>query len=536
MIFAIAASVLSGLANIGLLSLINSGLTGTSSFITLSVWNFTFLCLFLITAKILSDLALIKMGQNTIFQLRLRLARQILAVQVRKLEELGPHRLTVALTDDVYKVAQLITYIPTICIEITIVLGCLAYLIYLSWIALAIVLAFVTFALASYRIPAKRAIRYFRLAREENEALYKVFQALIHGYKELKLNRKRRHIFMEDVLEATADRLRKHNVMASSISTSAGNYGQSLFLILIGLLMFGLSQLISADRSVITGSVLVILFLKGPMESLVNLLPLIATANVALNKINQLDAKLIEDKGINPQNRDAPSLRFERLDLRGITHTYNGEGDKRFSIGPINLTIHGGELVFLTGGNGSGKTTLAKVITGLYVPESGEIKLNGQEVTDETIDDYRQYFSVVFSDFYLFESLLGLNNPEADEKARKYLEQLQLAHKTTVIGGALSSVDLSQGQRKRLALLTAYLEDRPFYVFDEWAADQDPYFREIFYHEILPELKSRGKTLLVISHDDRYYYLGDRVIRLDYGKIESISSSQESEQVSVAHQ
>jgi putative ATP-binding cassette transporter len=193
-------------------------------------------------------------------------------------------------------------------------------------------------------------------------------------------------------------------------------------------------------------------------------------------------------------------------------------------------------LVFLTGGNGSGKTTLAKVITGLYVPESGEIKLNGQEVTDETIDDYRQYFSVVFSDFYLFESLLGLNNPEADEKARKYLEQLQLAHKTTVIGGALSSVDLSQGQRKRLALLTAYLEDRPFYVFDEWAADQDPYFREIFYHEILPELKSRGKTLLVISHDDRYYYLGDRVIRLDYGKIESISSSQESEQVSVAHQ
>jgi putative pyoverdin transport system ATP-binding/permease protein len=536
MIFAIAASVLSGLANIGLLSLINSGLTGTSSFITLSVWNFTFLCLFLITAKILSDLALIKMGQNTIFQLRLRLARQILAVQVRKLEELGPHRLTVALTDDVYKVAQLITYIPTICIEITIVLGCLAYLIYLSWIALAIVLAFVTFALASYRIPAKRAIRYFRLAREENEALYKGFQALIHGYKELKLNRKRRHIFMEDVLEATADRLRKHNVMASSISTSAGNYGQSLFLILIGLLMFGLSQLISADRSVITGSVLVILFLKGPMESLVNLLPLIATANVALNKINQLDAKLIEDKGINPQNRDAPSLRFERLDLRGITHTYNGEGDKRFSIGPINLTIHGGELVFLTGGNGSGKTTLAKVITGLYVPESGEIKLNGQEVTDETIDDYRQYFSVVFSDFYLFESLLGLNNPEADEKARKYLEQLQLAHKTTVIGGALSSVDLSQGQRKRLALLTAYLEDRPFYVFDEWAADQDPYFREIFYHEILPELKSRGKTLLVISHDDRYYYLGDRVIRLDYGKIESISSSQESEQVSVAHQ
>jgi putative pyoverdin transport system ATP-binding/permease protein len=536
MTFAVVASILSGVVNVGLLSLINSGLTGATSFIKLSAWSFIILCLFFIAAKILSDLALIKMGQDIIYQLRLQLARQILAVPARKLEEIGSHRLTVVLTDDVFRVTQLINFIPTICINVTIILGCLAYLTYLSWVALAVVIVFMTVAMVSYRIPAKKAVHYFRLARAENDSLYKSFQALIMGYKELKLHRERRLSFMAEVLEATADRVRKHSVTSSSIATSASNYGQSMFLILIGLLIFGLSRMISADPGIVTGSVLTILFLKGPIEMLVNLLPSIGVANVSLEKINELGAKLIEDQGIVLQKKDALPLRFERLDLQEVTHTYQGDGDKRFSVGPINLTLQAGELVFLTGGNGSGKTTLAKILTGLYLPESGKIKLNGQMITDENIDDYRQHFSAVFSDFYLFDGLLGLSGSELDEKAQKYLEQLQLAHKIKIVDRAFSNVDLSQGQRKRLALLTAYLEDRPFYVFDEWAADQDPHFRDVFYHEILPELKSWGKTILVISHDDRYYHLGDRVIRLNYGQIESDSSPQESKQLSVVHQ
>jgi putative ATP-binding cassette transporter len=180
--------------------------------------------------------------------------------------------------------------------------------------------------------------------------------------------------------------------------------------------------------------------------------------------------------------------------------------------------LHPGEIVFLTGGNGSGKTTLAKLLTGLYTPETGEIRLNHQPVTDENRDQYRQHFSVVFSDFYIFETLLGLDNPDLDQQALHYLEQLQIQDKVQIKGGVLSTVDLSQGQRKRLALLTAYLEDRPIYVFDEWAADQDSRFKEIFYYQLLPGLKAEGKTVLVISHDDRYYHLGDRIIKLDDGQ------------------
>ncbi len=175
--------------------------------------------------------------------------------------------------------------------------------------------------------------------------------------------------------------------------------------------------------------------------------------------------------------------------------------------------------MFIAGGNGSGKTTLAKLLTGLYVPDSGQILWNGHPVTDQNREAYRQSFAAVFSDFYLFPSLLGIADADVDARADRYLEMLHLRHKVQVKDGRLSTLDLSQGQRKRLALLTAYLEDRPIYLFDEWAADQDPFFKEVFYRQLLPELKKRNKTAVVISHDDRYYDAADRIIKLDSGRI-----------------
>jgi putative pyoverdin transport system ATP-binding/permease protein len=206
--------------------------------------------------------------------------------------------------------------------------------------------------------------------------------------------------------------------------------------------------------------------------------------------------------------------------LEGVTHRYFREKENEvFTLGPVNLSFTPGELVFLIGGNGSGKTTLAKTIVGLYAPESGRILLDGQAVTDTTRPGYRQLFSAVFSDFYLFDKLLGVTVGDLDDAARAVLEDLQLAHKVKIENGVFSTLDLSQGQRKRLALLVSYLEDRPFYLFDEWAADQDPLFKDVFYRRLLPQLKAKGKTVLVITHDDRYFHLADRYIKLDFGQV-----------------
>jgi putative ATP-binding cassette transporter len=160
-----------------------------------------------------------------------------------------------------------------------------------------------------------------------------------------------------------------------------------------------------------------------------------------------------------------------------------------------------------------------KLLSGLYYPQAGEIRLAGQTISETCRDWYRQHFSVVFSDFFLFEKLLGLDAHDLDAKASTYLRRLGIHEKVQLVGRRLSTTDVSQGQRRRLALLTAYLEDRPFYIFDEWAADQDPQYKQVFYTELLPELRARGKGVTVVTHDDRYFHLGDRIIRLDDGKI-----------------
>lgn len=191
-----------------------------------------------------------------------------------------------------------------------------------------------------------------------------------------------------------------------------------------------------------------------------------------------------------------------------------------FLLGPIDLSVKSGELIFIVGSNGSGKSTLAKLITGLYTPRSGKISLNDTPITAANIEWYRQHFATTFADVYLFDRYLGLTDPQIDREIGKYLKEFQLDRKVSVNNGVLSTTSLSQGQRKRLALLTAFLEDRPIYLFDEWASDQDPAFREIFYQQMLMQLKERGKLVIVITHDDRYFHLADRILKLNYGRVE----------------
>jgi putative ATP-binding cassette transporter len=325
------------------------------------------------------------------------------------------------------------------------------------------------------------------------------------------------------VLRGTAQRVWKHNIDGLRVYTLASSWGQLLVFVVVGLVLFVLPLLRATPRALLTGYAMVLLYLMGPLQMVMNSLPTLGRAGVSIRRIEEMGEELDSYAEDEPKAAIAPpDPAWSSLSLRGVTHSYRREGeDVSFVLGPIDLTFHPGELVFIAGGNGSGKTTLAKLITGLYVPDSGEILFDGQPVDDERRDAYRQRFSAVFSDFYLFSSLLGLDAPDLDAVAREHLERLQLSHKVRVENGELSTTELSQGQRKRLALLTAYLEDRPIYLFDEWAADQDPVFRELFYHDLLPGLKAKRKLVLAISHDDRYYELGDRLIKLTYGKVES---------------
>jgi putative ATP-binding cassette transporter len=522
LIIVIICGVASGLINTALLAIVNATLREAEPTGRGMVLSFIGFCIVLPIVRFISEVLLVRLASGTIFDLRMRLCRRILSAPLRLLEELGTHRLLATLTDDIPSISSALTTLPLLCMHSAIVVGCLIYLGWLSsWMLLG-VLAFMVIAVVSYQFAMTKALYYFRRAREQWDMLFKDFRSLTEGSKELKLHRRRREAFLSQVLRSTAQSLRRDQVTANTIYNGARSWGQVLIFVLIGLLLFVLPGFSTVSHQARIGYTLIILYLMTPLEVILNAVPSLGRAKVAVQKVESLGLLLpSDDESTAQSSRKEGTRAWQRLELKGVTHTYYRESaDDNFILGPIDLSFHPGELVFMTGGNGSGKTTFAKLLTGLYTPESGEITLDGIPVTDETRDDYRQNFSVVFADFYLFERLLGLDATATDARAHDYLRQLHLEHKVKVEGGALSTTNLSQGQRKRLALLTAYLDDRPFYIFDEWASDQDPVFKKIFYYQLLPELKSRGKTVLVISHDETYYHVADRIAKLDYGKLE----------------
>jgi putative ATP-binding cassette transporter len=298
-----------------------------------------------------------------------------------------------------------------------------------------------------------------------------------------------------------------HSVAAQRAFSSAVSWGQVLIFILIACVAFVLPVVAPVEKPVLTGFTFAILYMVGPVQIILNSMAQLSRATVAMDRVESIGVQLSEN------------ARPEAA-LPAQTGAYRSERDgAAFTLGPIDLSFRPGEIVFITGGNGSGKTSLAKLLTGLYQPESGTVRLDGQPVDEAGQERFYALFSAVFSDFFLFDSLLGLGRDSLDDDAAHYLRELQLDHKVKVVDGRLSTTELSQGQRKRLALLTAYLEDRPVYLFDEWAADQDPHFKNVFYHELLPALRARGKTVFAISHDDRFYDVADRVIKLDYGQV-----------------
>jgi putative ATP-binding cassette transporter len=525
-VLAIFAGLLSGLSKAAILALLNTMLHARNPASVLR-WFLPFAALCLITpfAQFISQTLLAYLGQQSILNVRTRLSQQILSTPLRRLEEMGGGRLMAVITEDIAAISNTVASVPILCMQFAVVLGSMVYMVWLSPKTFLVVVGFILIGATIYQGAMGRAMAFLKDSREHQDALMKHFRTMIEGAKELKLHAPRRRSFLTSVFHPTADAVRRTNLRGNLIFAASVSFGyQLVFFVLLGLLIFIMPFFVRSDAQTLTGFTLVLFYMLIPLGDILMLFPTLARAQIALNKIERLGIALsssaTESESISsPPPHEARPL--ERLELVGVTHSYHRELENQsFTLGPLNLTFRPGELVFLVGGNGSGKTTLAKLLCGLYTPEGGEIRLNGEAVTEQTADAYRQYFSVVFSDFYLFENLLGIEEDGRDARAEEYVRLLQLQHKVRIEGGAFSTIELSQGQRKRLALLTSLLEDRPFYIFDEWAADQDPVFKQVFYTQFLPELKARGKAVLVISHDDRYYSVADRLIKLDYGRIE----------------
>ncbi|MFK3707166.1 putative ATP-binding cassette transporter [Raoultella sp. BIGb0138] len=509
----IALSLLSAALGIGLIAFINLRLMTVVDTSLTVLPEFLGLLLLLMVVTLGSQLALTTLGHHFVFRLRGEFIKRILDTPIEQVEKIGSASLLAGLTSDVRNITIAFVRLPELVQGIILTFGSAAYLAWLSgkmmlvtalWMALTIWGGFVLVA---------RVYKHMATLRETEDRLYQDYQTVLEGRKELTLNRERAEYVFNQLYLPDAREYRHHIIRADTFHLSAVNWSNIMMLGAIGLVFWMANGLGWANTAVAATYSLTLLFLRTPLLSAVGALPTLLSAQVAFNKLHRFS--------LAPYRADFPSPdahpHWQSLELRDVCFQYP---DNTFAVGPINLTLQRGELVFLIGGNGSGKSTLAMLLTGLYQPASGQILVDGQALAVDKPEDYRKLFSAVFTDVWLFDQLLGPGGKTADPAlVDRWMDYLKMTHKLQLDNGRIVDLKLSKGQKKRVALLLALAEERDIVLLDEWAADQDPHFRREFYQVLLPLMQQMGKTVFAISHDDHYFQHADRLLEMRSGQL-----------------
>ncbi|MEK3889668.1 cyclic peptide export ABC transporter [Bacillus sp. FSL K6-3431] len=510
-------SVASGFGNAMIIFIINEALNRSNgSNNSLFLYFFLGIIIYVLAQKLVRT-QLITLTNNLIYEQRLALLDNILNNSYEKIERTESEKIQTVLNNDTESISN---HAPTIITGLTdsiTLLCCLAYLGVINVYGLLISIAVILVAAGMYYVAGRSANNLWEQTRNIQNIFFRYINDLIGGYKELSIGRSKREEFREDMKESCSE-YKDKRIKGGLKFANVFIIGELLFVMVIGAVTFLFPVLFKEVQSDFLRSyVFVFLYMTGPIHSILNAIPNAIQMQISWKRIKALSKYLT---GAEADKNEVVGIvklpgRME-MELKGIEYQYDSEHGESFEVGPIDFHFKSGEVVFITGGNGSGKSTLAKLITGLYTCKKGAIFVNNQKIGQEELNEL---YSVIFSDYYLFTKVYGIDCSTREEEIKKYLKILRIDEKVQIKNGKFSTTKLSTGQRKRLALLICYLEDKPIYLFDEWAADQDPEFRYFFYKELLTDLKAKGKCVIAITHDDRYFHLADKVIKMERGKV-----------------
>ncbi|HEY2426779.1 MAG TPA: cyclic peptide export ABC transporter [Pseudolabrys sp.] len=519
-------SAVGGVSNSAILAAINAGAASADQTQKSSLWAATLfvISLFLfIKTQIYVTTTITAEIEAIIHRLRVRIMDRVRRSELLAVERIGRARIVAAITSDTAVMTQASNVLCYSMQAPVLIFFVAIYVAYLSLAAFALSIVIVGTAGTIFHFRSRRLTAERAKAAEQERRLFDRMADFLDGFKEVRLNSARSvdlfdHAF--DVSRAAAN-IKIHSQTESFRQIVSA---QSYMYILLGTVVF-VTPIFSASigGSSITKVTTALLYVIGACFGLVQSIPVLMNANAAADRVEQLQATL-QASALTEEGETKVSHRFEKIEMRNIVFRYVDRfSEAAFQIGPIDFTLQSGELVFITGGNGSGKSTFLRVLAGLYPPDSGELTLDGVRINDHTRESYRSLMSGIFFDYHLFRRLYGIPEPDPAEVER-LLTQFRLEEKTGLSHGEFRTLDLSGGQRRRLALIVTMLEKRPILMLDEWTAEQDPEFRRKFYEELLPDMLKAGATVVVITHDDRYLdelELPARRIRMDEGRIVS---------------
>ena len=525
-------AAIGGISSAAILAAINAGAQAAGESENSSVWAIALFLVALIlfvwsqpfvTTTVTAEIEAI------IHKLRVRLMDAVRRSELLSIDDIGRSRIVAAINSDSGVLTQASNTLVYSMQSIVLIFFISIYVAYLSIAAFVMSVVIVGIAATVFHLRSRRlAIERARAAEQERQ-LFDRMDDFLDGFKEVRLNNARSIALFDDAVEVS--RAAANIKIGAQVETFRQIVSvQSYMYVLLGAVVFAAPRFgESLGGASIPKATTALLFVVGACFGLVQSIPILLNANAAADRLQKLVADLSATASTGPEDAGALT-QFGAIEMRNIVFRYVDKfSDMAFHIGPIDFTLRSGELVFITGGNGSGKSTFLRVLAGLYPPDSGEITLDGMRINSHTRDRYRSLFSAIFFDYHLFHRLYGIPDPDPAEVDR-LLTQFRLEAKTSLAHGEFRTLDLSSGQRRRLALIVSLLERRPIMLLDEWTAEQDPEFRRKFYDELLPQLMRAGKTVVVITHDDRYLdelELPARRIRMDEGRIVDQRSMQD---------
>ncbi|MDW3192246.1 MAG: cyclic peptide export ABC transporter [Cytophagales bacterium] len=516
-------SILSGLANVAVIIIVTSVINSDVALKYLIFYYGLVISLYLFGRRFV-QISLIKFTRELVYDLRIQLTSKIFSTSYDKFERIHRGRVYTALNDDVATIGNSTSLFVNLITSFITALGAFIYLAAIAFWATMLTIFLIITLSTIYYFAVQSTNIYFEQARDSRNVFMGLINGMIDGFKEISLHRKKKLEYKDD-LAASAREFKDKTMTADIRFVNAFLIGESLLVILLGVVSIGMTEMFpNIQFFTVMSFVIVLLYLIGPVNSILSAVPALMNLRISWNRINQFISEIPANLDLD-QKTEPEFEQVERLEAKGITYQFkNAEGKAAgFRVGPIDLEVNKGEILFIIGGNGSGKTTLAKLLLGLYLPDEGEITVNDTALKNAELSEY---YSPVFTPPYLFEKLYNCDTTGQKEKIEQYLQVLDLQEKVTIENNQYSTIRLSGGQKKRLALLQCYLEDSPIYLFDEWAADQDPEYRKFFYRTLLPEMREMGKIVIAITHDDHYFDVADRVMKMNQGHLELYSKGQ----------
>ncbi|MCK5720390.1 MAG: cyclic peptide export ABC transporter [Thiomargarita sp.] len=480
---------------------------------------FMALCALYILTYTHSTIDMTAMSEEVIQNVRIRLINKIRHTELRNLEEVGATKLYTQITKDTELISQGFHYLMKTAQSGVIAIGALLYMLIISPSAFLVFLSLSAIGIIVYQRNYTHNIKKLTLSRKKEAEFFHSLNDIVFGFKEIKVNYQKNQDIYNDSTKV-AELTQKIRISAESDLAWNQAIVVVFYFLIVAVTLFILpSYSVISDWDIST-LIILLIFIFGPIMTFLRAIPNIMLVNIAITNLNQLEAKINNQNNNSKTIQHEVSKQFKTINFNSVAFQYKDQ-DKNisFTAGPINLNIRQGEILFIVGGNGSGKSTILKLLTGLYYPiDGGNITLDDEILDKTNYQSYRELFSIIYTDFHLFDKLYGLKSINEQEIAQ-LLRKMDMHRKTQYIDDRFTNIDLSTGQKKRLAYIVAMLDNKPICVFDEWAADQDPKFRRFFYESLLEELKAMGKTIIAVTHDDRWFDKADRILKMEEGRL-----------------